>query len=480
MTPLPQPRELKTKIVCTLGPAVESVSAIQTLVKAGMTVARLNFSHGTLEEHKKAVESVRAVAEALDKPVGILVDIPGAKYRTGSIEKGHLDFEPGDQVILSSRPTFKPGEKAIPVVPPGIHRDAVPGNRILLADGIVALQVIRVDGDDAICEALTPGKITKGRGVSTPGVPPSQPFPDEKARRALSFAAEHQADFIALSTVTSTQQITVAREILGGLDYRGAIFSKIERAEAIADQKSILAASDGIMIARGDLGTEVPLARVPILQKELIRACNHLGKPVITATQMLESMMTHPSPTRAEVADVANAVFDGTDALMLSGETSIGKYPIQAVEVMAEVAVETEAALPYDSMLVEKRQHLERQTDDAIAYDACQTAHQLNAALIVAFTESGSTAHRVSKYRPRTPILALTPNRQTQQSLALTWGVQPVITGAIKQVDDFFERAQQGASNFPGVSRGDCVVLVAGLPIGVPGGTNLLRVLTIE
>ena len=480
MTPSPQPQGLKTKIVCTLGPAVESIEAIQALVEAGMTVARLNFSHGTLAEHTKAVESVRAIARAKDKPVGILVDVPGAKYRTGPIEDGHIDFDSGDRVVLSSRQTLEPGEKTIPVQTPGIHRDAVPKNRILLADGIVALRVIRVDGEDAVCEALTPGRITKGRGVSTPGVLPSQPFPDEKAERALSFAAEHRADFVALSTVTSTEQIAVAREILGRRDFQGAVFSKIERAEAIEEQDSILAASDGIMIARGDLGTEVPLARVPILQKELIRACNHLGKPVITATQMLESMMAHPSPTRAEVADVANAVFDGTDALMLSGETSIGKYPVEAVEVMAEVAVETEAALPYDSMLVEKREHLESQTDDAIAYGACQTAHQLNAALIVAFTESGSTAHRVSKYRPRTPILALTPNRQTQRSLTLSWGVQPVITGAIEQVDDFFERAQEGASTFPDVSRGDCVVLVAGLPIGVPGGTNLLRVLTIE
>ena len=480
MTPFPQPQGLKTKIVCTLGPAVESVEAIQALVEAGMTVARLNFSHGTLEEHTKAAESVRAVARAKDKAVGILVDVPGARYRTGPIEEGHIDFEPGDRVVLSSRQTTEPGEKTIPVLPAGIHRDAVPGKRILLADGIVALQVIGVEGEEVVCEALTPGRITKGRGVSTPGVLPSQPFPDEKAQQALYFAAEHEADFVALSTVTSTKQIAAAREILAKRDYRGAIFSKIERAEAIAAQESILAVSDGIMIARGDLGTEVPLARIPILQKDLIGACNHLGKPVITATQMLESMMAHPSPTRAEVADVANAVFDGTDALMLSGETSIGKYPVEAVKVMAEVALETEAALPYDSILVEKREHLERQTDDAIAYDACQTAHQLNAALIVAFTESGSTAHRVSKYRPRTPILALTPNRQTQQSLTLSWGVQPVITGAIKQVDDFFERAQQGARTFPGITRGDCVVLVAGLPIGVPGGTNLLRVLTIE
>jgi len=480
MTPSPQPLALKTKIVCTLGPAVESVETIQALVEAGMTVARLNFSHGTLEEHTKAVASVRAIARAQDKAVGILVDVPGSKYRTGPIEEGLIDFEAGDRVLLSSRQTLEPGEKTIPVLPPGIHRDAVPRNRILLADGIVALRVISVDGEEVVCEALTPGRITKGRGVSTPGVLPSQPFPDEKAQRALNFAADHQADFVALSTVTSTRQIAVAREILVKRNYQGAIFSKIERAEAIADQESILAASDGIMIARGDLGTEVPLARVPILQKDLIRACNHLGKPVITATQMLESMMAHPSPTRAEVADVANAVFDGTDALMLSGETSIGKYPVEAVKVMAEIAVEAEAALPYDSILVDKREYLERQTDDAIAYDACQTAHQLKAALIVAFTESGSTAHRVSKYRPRTPILALTPNRQTQQSLTLSWGVQPVITGAIKQVDDFFDRAQQAASIFPGVSRGDCLVLVAGLPIGVSGGTNLLRVLTID
>ena len=479
MTSFPPAQRLRTKIVCTLGPSIQSLETIRAMVEGGMSVARLNFSHGDLEEHTTAVESVRSVAREMDKAVGVLVDVPGSKYRTGPIQAGAVDFEPGDEVFLTSRLVNLTGN-AIPVLPAGIHRDAVPGNRILLADGIVTLRILRIEGEDAICEALTPGRITEGRGVSTPGVSPSQPFPDQKASRALEFAAAQEVDFVALSTVTSADQIAVARQILSKLGYQGSVFSKIERAEAIAARDSILAASDGIMIARGDLGTEVPLARVPILQKEWIQVCNQLGKPVITATQMLESMMSHPSPTRAEVADVANAVFDGTDALMLSGETSIGKYPIEAVKVMTEVAVEAESALPYSSMLVEKRKHLERQTDDAIAYDSCQTAHQLKASLIVAFTESGSTAHRVSKYRPKTPILALTPNRQTQRSLTLSWGVQPVITGPIEQVDDFFQRAQQAASNLQGISQGDCVVLVAGLPIGVPGGTNLLRVLTIE
>ena len=470
----------KTKIVCTLGPSVETPQSIQELIEAGMSVARLNLAHGTLESHTTAVRYLRSAAKKLDQPVGIMVDVPGPKYRTGSIQSGLLVVENGQQIILTSKEDVTIGESVVPVKPAGIHRDAFSGNRILLADGMIALEVLRIEGEDVVCKVLTSGRISPGRGVTTPGVEPSQPFPDEKAWKALEFAAHQKADFVALSTVTTADDVVKARKILAGMGYRGGLYSKIERARAISNRDAIVEASDGIIVARGDLGTEIRLAKVPIIQKQLIESCNHLGKPVITATQMLESMISSPAPTRAEVTDVANAVFDGTDAVMLSGETSIGQYPVDAVRVMAEVAIEAEKVLPYDSMLVEKRMHLEPQTDDAIAYDACQTAHQLGAALIVSFTESGSTAQRVSKYRPRTLVLALTPNERTRRSLTLTWGVQSVTTGSLERVDDFFDRAREESVKQSGVEKGALVVLVAGVPIGVPGGTNLLRVLAIQ
>ena len=295
----------------------------------------------------------------------------------------------------------------------------------------------------------------------------------------MGFAARQQADFVALSTVTTSDDVLKAREILWAMGFAGGIYSKVERARAVTNQASIIDVSDGIIVARGDLGTEIRLARVPIVQKELIGLCNELGKPVITATQMLESMISLPVPTRAEVADVANAVFDGTDAVMLSGETSIGRYPLEAVRFMAEVSMEAEKALPYDAMLVDKRDHLEPLTDDAIAYNACQTAHQLGASLIVAFTESGGTAKRVSKYRPQTRVLALVHNERTRRSLTVTWGVQPVTTRSLEQTDDFFDRAREEAVRRAGLKKGALVVLVAGVPIGLSGGTDLLRVLTI-
>jgi pyruvate kinase len=450
------------------------------MVEAGMNVARLNMAHGTLEDHVTAFGHVRAIAEELKQPVGIMVDVPGPKYRTGDIPSGSLSFEVGRRVTLTSRQSGTGEEDlVVPVKPAGIHRDARAGNRVLLNDGMITLEVREVQGVDVLCEALTAGRITPGRGVTTPGVEPSQPFPDAKATAAMGFAARHQADFVALSTVTTSDDVLKAREILWAMGFSGGIYSKIERARAVTNQASIIDVSDGIIVARGDLGTEIRLARVPIVQKELIGLCNELGKPVITATQMLESMISLPVPTRAEVTDVANAVFDGTDAVMLSGETSIGRYPLEAVRFMAEVSMEAEKALPYDAMLVDKRDHLEPLTDDAIAYNACQTAHHLGASLIVAFTESGGTAKRVSKYRPQTPVLALVHNERTRRSLTVTWGVQPVTTGSLERTDDFFDRAREEAVRRAGLKKGRLVVLVAGVPIGLPGGTDLLRVLTI-
>ena len=468
----------KTKIICTLGPATSTEQQIRSLVESGMSIARLNLSHGAIEEHEQAAELVRRVSEQVDIAVGIMVDVPGAKYRTGPLAPGVLDLLEGDHLTLTSRDVVGTAE-LVAVTPPGIHRDAAVGRPMLLDDGLMELRVLQIEGEDVRCEVVRGGRLTERRGVTTPGKSPSQPFPDERTRKALAFAADEKADFVALSTITGEQDVEKAREILEGLGLDAYIISKIERPEALERFDQILEASDAVMVARGDMGVEVRLSEVPIIQKDLITRCNAAGKPVITATQMLESMVSSPVPTRAEVTDVANAIFDGTDAIMLSGETSVGLYPTEAVKMMAEVAEKAEAALPYDRWIVEKREQLQPQTDDAIAYDACQTAHQLSADLILAFTESGSTAGRVSKYRPATPILAATQSPEGRRRLTLRWGVTPVLVPPLDSVDDFFEIGERIAAEAAGLAEGSLVVLVAGLPIGVRGGTNLLRVLEL-
>ena len=471
-------RRPKTKIICTLGPSTSTEETIAAMVEAGMSVARLNLSHGSLDQHRESVSMVKRVSERLGIPVGIMVDVPGIKYRTGPLGTGTLNLKPNDTITLTSRDVV--GTKdVVSVAPAGIHRDAVPGRPVLLDDGLLELRVVRVDDQDVVCEVVRGGRLTERRGVATPGSRPSRTFPDSKAIEALEFAAEQKADFVAISNVTGAEDLIAARAILDQNDLETCIVAKIERAEALDHLDGILEASDSLMVARGDMGVEVRLARVPVIQKQLIARCNAAGKPAITATQMLESMVLAPVPTRAEVTDVANAVFDGTDAVMLSGETSVGQYPVEAVRMMAEIAVEAEAALPYERMIVEKRDQLESQTDDAISYDACQTAQQLGAALIVAFTESGSSAGRVSKYRPMPPILALTPSLRVQRRLTLFWGVTPVTVPKVHSVDEFFEVGEHMAAKEVGVGPGSLVVLVAGLPIGVRGSTNLLRVLTI-
>ena len=472
------PTRPKTKIVCTLGPSTESEEIIEALIHNGMSIARLNLSHGTLDSHATAVERVRRVSERLGVPVGLMVDVPGTKYRTGPLAPGAVELRGGGRVTLTSRDVIGT-ERLIGVSPPGIHRDAAVGQPILLDDGLVELRVARIDETDVPCEVVVGGKITEGRGVITPGRVSSQPFLDERSEGAIRFAAQHDADFVALSMVTRPENVRAARDIAEKQGHQAYIICKIERPEAVENFDGILAASDGIMVARGDLGVEVPLARVPVIQKNLIARSNADGKPVITATQMMESMVGSQVPTRAEVTDVANAVFDGTDAVMLSGETSIGRYPVQAVKMMAQVATEAEAALPYEAIITEKARQLVKQTDDAISYDACRTAYQLNAGLIITFTESGGTAGRVSKYRPLPPILALTPDPQVQRRLTLRWGVIPVVEERLRTVEDFFTRGEEKALKTGLAEPGSVVVLVAGLPIGVPGGTNLLRVMTI-
>ncbi len=469
----------KTKIVCTLGPSTESPEQIKRLIECGMSVARLNFSHGTFESHSIAVERIREASKVTGIPVGIMVDVPGSKYRTGPLAPGAVQLMAGEDLTLTSEDIIGT-EKRVGVSPPGIHRDAVVGHPVLLDDGLVALECVAIHDQDVDCVVVSGGRLTERRGVAVPGRSPSQPFPDKRTKDALAFASDNDVDFVALSMVTKGSSITSAKEILAERGSVPSIISKIELAEAIENFDDILEQTDAVMVARGDMGVEVPLSRVPVIQKDLIARCNAAGKPVITATQMLESMVSSKIPTRAEVTDVANAVFDGTDAIMLSGETSVGANPIEAVLVMARVAFEAEDALPYENILRDKAPQLEHQTDDAISYDACRTAHQLGASLIVSFTESGGTPGRVSKYRPMPPILALTQGTAVQRLLTLTWGVTPVVIERLETVDDFFTRGEEEAVKTAGVASGDLIVLVAGLPIGVRGGTNLLRVMTVS
>jgi pyruvate kinase len=469
----------KTKIVCTLGPSTASDETVRELIVGGMSVARLNLTHGTLDTHASAIRQVRAASDELGVAVGIMVDVPGPKYRTGYQDPGVINLTNGADLTLTSREVQgSPG--LLSVSPPGIHMDASVGGTILIDDGNVSVTVIEVQGEDVLCRVVAGGRITERRGVSTPGKAPALPFLDKRAKAGLKFAAEMDADFVALSNVTQDEDVSMARDLLKEHGPDPYIISKIERAEALENFDSILDASDAIMVARGDMGVEVPLARVPVIQKQLIAMCNHRGKPVITATQMMESMVRSPTPTRAEVTDVANAVYDGTDAVMLSGETAVGEYPVRAVEVMRDVALQAEANLPYASMIRDKDADLEEQTDDAISYDACRTAFQLNASLIVAFTESGGTAGRVAKYRPLARILALTPQERVRRRLTLRWGVTPLIVSELANVEDFFRLGRRCALESGQISELGRVVLVAGLPIGVTGGTNLLYVMDLS
>jgi pyruvate kinase len=468
----------KTKIVCTLGPATDSEERIRTLIESGMSIARLNLSHGAPDYHAGIIDTISKVSKALDVPVSIMVDVPGAKYRTGATEPPEITLEEGDELTLTTD-EVEGNQSIVQVSPSGLHREVRAGAEILVDDGKLKLQVKRVQDHNVECTVLVGGQLTKGRGVTVPETISARPLVGPIASKALKFAAEHHVDLVALSMVTQPEDVIWARSVLMGEGWEGVIISKIEKPKALDNFDKILEASDGIMVARGDLGVQVRLARVPVIQKDLIKRCNIAGKPVITATQMLESMLHAPVPTRAEVTDVANAVFDGSDAIMLSGETSIGSHPIEAVKVMAEVAIDAEKALDHTAILGEKRLELQHLTDDAISYSAVRIAQQLDASAIVAFTESGSTAGRVSKYRPNVPVLAMTKHPEIQRMLCLRWGLLPLVVPDPEDVEQFFTLGASYAKRVLDLQPGDLVVLVAGLPIGIKGGTNLLRVLTI-
>jgi len=411
--------------------------------------------------------------------VAILVDLPGSKYRTGRLQGGQAIIKKGAQLTLTTR-DIEGDATLVPVNLPNLPQDVKIGDTVLLDDGAMQLRVLGKNGNEVICRVMVGGVLTERRGLIVPGMRISGPFITDALREDIAFAVQQKPDYLAISFVSNAEDVFAVLSVLSELNADIPVISKIERGKAVSNFDDILLASDGIMVARGDLGVDIPLERVPFIQKEIIQKCNRVGKPVITATQMLESMVNAARPTRAEVSDVANAILDGTDATMLSAETSVGKYPVPAVRTMARIAQETEKRLSYVHLIAERGMWIERETDELISYSACHTADRLGAVAIVAFTHSGSTARRVSKYRPRVPILAITPSDFVSGRLLLHWGVYPLQIGPASTVDELFSSGARLAKETGLAKPGDLIVITGGVPIGVAGVTNLLKVEKIE
>lgn len=469
-----KPWNQHTKIVCTMGPGL-TPALIERLIRAGMDVARINRSHGTQDEAAGYIRTVRELAAKLGRNVAILIDLPGPKYRIGELKTPSVILKKGAQVVLT-RGRILGDEKILPINFPSLHKDVEPGNAILLDDGAMQLKVLEIRGTDIICRVVEGGILTPHRGVVVPGAKISEPFLTAGLRKNLSFAVEQKADYIALSFVSVAEDVLKVKAILKRKDCQSPLISKIERAEAVRNLDKILEVSDGLMVARGDLGVEMPLKDLPLIQKEIIWRCNIAGKAVITATQMLESMINAARPTRAEVSDVANAILDGTDAIMLSAETSIGKYPVQAVKTMYDIALVTEKHLRHDQILASFEPYLENHTDELIAYNACHTAYKLKAKAIVAVTQSGSTARRVSRYRPSMPVIAITPNKEVLGRLVLYWGVYSFYAETPASLEHQLDMSSKLVKQLGIAKAGDLIVITGGIPVGVAGTTNLLKV----
>ena len=468
----------RTKIVCTIGPASDDPQILAKLITAGMDVARLNLSHGTREEHVERIRKIRTIARDLGKVVALLLDTRGPEVRIKTFSKGAVMLKQGALFTLTAN-EVEGNENMVSVTFPNLPKEVAAGNRVLLDDGLIALKVVRVEGQNIVCQVVTGGELSNRKGINIPGVALSLPALSEKDLDDIRFGARHGIDFIAASFVRKSEDIIAIKEVLEAERSSAKIIAKIENEEGVHNLESILEIADGIMVARGDLGVEIPTEDVPLVQKYLIEKCNHAGKPVITATQMLDSMIRNPRPTRAEASDVANAIFDGTDAVMLSGETAAGKYPVESVETMARIAIRTEEALHFETILEEFAPLMEHNVTDAISYSTCYTAQLLNVAAIVTSTQSGYTARMVSKFRPRPLILAVTPKEKVANQLALTWGVYPLMSPPMNNTDDMFESAVEVCLKAGHIKKGDMIVITAGIPVGVAGTTNLLRVHTV-
>lgn len=467
----------KTKIVCTIGPASESEEMLEKLIKAGMNVARLNFSHGDHAEHKARIDRIREVSQRLGKTVAILLDTKGPEIRTHNMKDGAIELEKGTEVIVSMTEVEGTPEK-FSVTYDNLINDVQEGSYILLDDGLIELQVKQIDkaNGEVVCDVLNTGELKNKKGVNLPGVKVSLPGITDKDAEDIKFGISENIDFIAASFVRRPSDVLDIRKLLeDGKNTNISIIPKIENQEGIDNIKEILEVSDGLMVARGDMGVEIPPESVPMVQKDLIRQCNKLGKPVITATQMLDSMQRNPRATRAEASDVANAIYDGTDAVMLSGETAAGLYPEEAVKTMRNIAISAEAAQDYKRLLSDRTKLVQTSLVNAIGVSVAHTALNLNVKAIVAATESGSTARTISKYRPKSDIIAVTPHAETARQCALVWGIHPVVKEGRKTTDAMLNTAVATAVETEKVQNGDLIIITAGVPTGEKGTTNMMK-----
>ncbi len=466
----------KTKIVCTLGPATDDRTVLKKLIESGMDVARFNFSHGTHEEQLNRLNMLKELRDKLGMPVAALMDTRGPEIRLGLFENGKATLTSGSTFVLTTKECLGTAERAS-INYENLPADVKTGDRILLDDGKISLLVRSVKNQEIICRVENDGPISDRKGINVPGVPLSMPFISKKDYDDIIFAAQQGFDFVAASFVRSADDVKEVRMLLnwnGGEHVK--IIAKIENLQGLNDFDNILATSDGIMIARGDLGAELPLEEVPIIQKKLIQKVYRGGKPVITATQMLESMMNYPRPTRAEATDVANAIYDGTSAIMLSGETAAGKYPIQALQTMVRIAGRAEEDINYTGRFRKQEFASCGNITHAISHAACSAAIDLGAKAIIAFTLSGRTAQELSAFRPGCRIIACTNSEATYRQLTMVWGVHPLIVQDEKNLDDLFDKGLKAAVQSGLVQEGETVVLTAGVPIGVSGSTNFIKV----
>lgn len=464
----------KTKIICTIGPASESEEKLREIMLAGMNVARFNFSHGSHEEHKRKYDRIKKLRDELELPVAVMLDTKGPEIRLKDFENHKEELEAGQKFTLTTREVM--GTKSeVSITYKQLTNDVKSGNTILIDDGLIELKVEEVTAEDIVCTVVNGGPVSDKKGVNVPGAELTMPYLSEQDKSDIIFGCEQGFDFIAASFVRTKEDVLDIRKILKEKNSQMKIIAKIESTQGINNLEEILREADGIMVARGDMGVEVPFEDVPVVQKKMIKLAEAEGKIVITATQMLDSMIHHPRPTRAEVTDVANAIYDGTTAIMLSGETASGDYPVEAVKTMARIAERTEADIDYVGRL-HKRDYAPIDATTAISHATCNIAAELNADAILTVTMSGFTARMVSKYKPNCQIIACTINPTVCRQANLMWGVTPLHIRQEDTADELFREAINSAKNAGYLKAGDKVVLTAGVPLGIPGRTNMIRV----
>lgn len=469
----------KTKIICTLGPACESEDKLKELMLAGMNVARFNFSHGTHEEQKEKYAKVLKVSRELGLHVATLLDTKGPEIRLRDFEGGRVELITGQTFTLTTEEMLGTSEKAT-ITYKNLKNDIAVGNTILIDDGLIEMVVQKITDTDIVCQVINGGFVSNHKGVNVPGATLSMPYISDVDREDILFGIEMGYDFLAASFARCKEDILEIREILQEHHSSMMVIAKIENMQGIHNLEEILSVSDGIMVARGDMGVEIPMEDVPVLQKKMIKMAVSQGKHVITATQMLESMIKNPRPTRAEATDIANAIYDGTTAIMLSGESAAGLYPVEAVKTMGRIAERAEQDIDYRGRMHKNHDQTHPDITEAISYATCTTAMDLKAAAIITVTMSGFTAEMISKYKPGCPIIGCSVNPQVCRQLNLLWGVAPLIVERKENMEELFEAAVCNAKEAGYIKRGDTVVLTAGVPLGTPGRTNMIRVVEVN